>query len=46
MNPFGKSLLAGVVAGVIAALLGYGGAALFVKGARPGKHPGERDAGR
>ena len=35
MNPFGKSLLAGVVAGMIGALLGYGTAALFVKGNDP-----------
>jgi hypothetical protein len=35
MNPFGKSLLAGLVAGMIAALLGYGGAALFVNGDDP-----------
>jgi len=35
MNQFGKSLLAGLVAGAIGALLGYGCAALFVKGDDP-----------
>ena len=35
MNPFGKSLLAGLLAGMIGALLGYGSAAVFVKGEDP-----------
>jgi hypothetical protein len=35
MNAFGKSLLAGLLAGTIGALLGYGAAALFIKGDDP-----------
>ncbi len=35
MNAFGKTLLTGLAAGVIAALLGYGVTELFVKGDDP-----------
>lgn len=35
MNPFGKTLLAGLAAGAIGALVGYGATELFVKGDDP-----------
>ncbi len=38
MIPFGKVLLAGLVAGAIAALLGYGIASVLIKGDDPERH--------
>jgi hypothetical protein len=38
MIPFGKVLLAGLVAGTIAALLGYGIASLLIRGDDPERH--------
>ena len=35
MNPFGKTLLVGLAAGAMAAALGYGVVALFMKGEDP-----------
>lgn len=38
MIPFGKALLAGLVAGAVAALLGYGIATVLIKGDDPERH--------